>query len=177
MTRILRHILNGFGSLGNFFGDSRPLLPHAPRSVGAAWSRDWQKIGGDFKRVLDGRGVVIANNSAQLNEFGSNYEGSKIKKYIVRLIQKRREILRVLLLLSVLLMFFASLFIVSTAYLIEIGMLSVYSHFFNDHSFTFLFVFSAFINGLCHIILYFYSRQRLKEKEKEVISLKSLLQK
>ncbi|MDI9407920.1 MAG: hypothetical protein QM523_01585 [Candidatus Pacebacteria bacterium] len=58
MNRSIKNIGRGFASLGNFFGETGPLLPNAPRNRGEAWQRDWRKIGGDFQTVAINRGLV-----------------------------------------------------------------------------------------------------------------------
>ncbi|MCX8506534.1 MAG: DUF2335 domain-containing protein [Alphaproteobacteria bacterium] len=67
MTSTFRHIMNGFASLGNFFGDSRPLLPDAPRNIGEAWQRDWQKIGGDLMGVAERQEGGVDPTKIQFN--------------------------------------------------------------------------------------------------------------
>ena len=101
MTSTIRHIMNGFASLGNFFGDSRPLLRDAPRNIGEAWQRDWQKIGGDFQQVLGRRGMVgDAEKDKELDVYAQLYNAKLRQKLAeqerdeLRKIRQRKSFLR-----------------------------------------------------------------------------------
>ncbi|MCX8500845.1 MAG: hypothetical protein ORO03_04015 [Alphaproteobacteria bacterium] len=74
MSILFKNISQGFASLGNFFGETGPSLPKAPRNRGEAWQRDWRKIGSDFQsaevklRLVDNKTPeLVGNLNAQLH--------------------------------------------------------------------------------------------------------------